>query len=145
MTDTSTASPRPWKLAGDTIRDAKDGVVVSAINPCDRATRRLIVDAVNAHGEDAKYIQHLKELLAASNTERDNERAYADQLLKEKSEIQMELIAADVERDRLRDLVRRLANLAGTALVDSNAGNAFIRAGMDFVREARAAIWEGEP
>lgn len=41
------ASPRPWKLAGNTIWDADGGVVVSALNPCDRATRRLIVAAVN--------------------------------------------------------------------------------------------------
>ena len=41
------ASPRPWKLAGNTIWDADGGVVVSALSPCDRATRRLIVDAVN--------------------------------------------------------------------------------------------------
>jgi hypothetical protein len=41
------ASPRPWRVEGNTIWDAEGGVVVSALNPCDRATRRLIVDAVN--------------------------------------------------------------------------------------------------
>ena len=42
------ASPRPWRVEdSDTIRDAEGCVVVSALNPCNRATRRLIVAAVN--------------------------------------------------------------------------------------------------
>lgn len=44
---TEESSPRPWRVEGNTIWDAEGGVVVSALNPCDRATRRLIVDAVN--------------------------------------------------------------------------------------------------
>ena len=43
------AHPTPWRIEGDTIRDAAGGVVVSAINPCGMSTRRLIVDAVNEH------------------------------------------------------------------------------------------------
>lgn len=41
------ANPTPWRIEGDTIRDASGGVVVSALNPCNMSTRRLIVDAVN--------------------------------------------------------------------------------------------------
>ena len=40
-------SPTPWRLTGQTIRDAEGGVVMSAINPADMETRRLIVAAVN--------------------------------------------------------------------------------------------------
>ncbi len=41
--------PTPWRIEGDTIRDAAGGVVVSALNPCTMSTRRKIVDAVNEH------------------------------------------------------------------------------------------------
>ena len=41
-------SPTPWRLVGQTIRDAEGAVVMSAFNPADMETRRLIVDAVNA-------------------------------------------------------------------------------------------------
>jgi len=43
----SAEHPTPWHLQGYTIRDAEGGVVVSAIAPCNMATRRQIVDAVN--------------------------------------------------------------------------------------------------
>lgn len=39
--------PTPWYIEGQAIRDANGCVIVSAINPCDMATRRRIVDAVN--------------------------------------------------------------------------------------------------
>ena len=40
--------PTPWRLEGETIRDANGDVVISALNPCGMATRLLIVKAVNA-------------------------------------------------------------------------------------------------
>lgn len=40
-------NPPPWKLDGDTIRDASGGVVISAINPCNTAVRKMIVESVN--------------------------------------------------------------------------------------------------
>lgn len=43
----SAEHPTPWNVEGWTIFDAKGGVVVSALNPCNKATRRQIVDAVN--------------------------------------------------------------------------------------------------
>lgn len=45
------ANPTPWELVGQTIRDANGDVVVSAINPCDMKTRKMIVAAVNARKE----------------------------------------------------------------------------------------------
>lgn len=43
----SAEHPTPWHIEGQTIRDANGYVVVSALNPCDMATRREIVAAVN--------------------------------------------------------------------------------------------------
>lgn len=43
----SKAHPTPWELVGQTIRDANGDVVVSAINPCDMKTRKMIVASVN--------------------------------------------------------------------------------------------------
>lgn len=40
-------NPTPWELIGQTILDANGDVVVSAINPCDMETRKMIVAAVN--------------------------------------------------------------------------------------------------
>ena len=40
-------NPPPWKLDGDVIRDASGGVVISAINPCNTAVRKMIVESVN--------------------------------------------------------------------------------------------------
>ena len=40
-------NPTPWRMDGETIRDADGHVVISALNPCGMATRRRIVRAVN--------------------------------------------------------------------------------------------------
>lgn len=40
-------NPPPWKLDGDTIRDVNGDVVISAINPCNTAVRKMIVESVN--------------------------------------------------------------------------------------------------
>ena len=103
----SDASPRPWRLTGQTIRDAEGGVVMSAINPADMETRRLIVEAVNEHVArhrmiDVETLDHVAS-----------------------------------ERDRLRDLVRRLADALDTfpAIEDHE---------IDLLREAREALEEGD-
>ena len=49
----STNNPTPWRIDGQTVRDADGNVVVSAINPCGMATRRRIVKAVNELAEKA--------------------------------------------------------------------------------------------
>lgn len=102
--DAITASPRPWLLDGDTIRDANGCVVVSALNPCGRETRRLIVAAVN------------------------DEVSWRDGYIKARTERNTFL----GQRDRLRDLVRRLAdNLANYHIVGERDAA--------LLREARAA------
>lgn len=40
-------NPPPWKLDGDTIRDVNGDVVISSINPCNTAVRKMIVESVN--------------------------------------------------------------------------------------------------
>ena len=89
--DAITASPRPWRLDdSDTIRDANGCVVVSALNPCGRKTRRLIVEAVN------------------------DEVSWRDGYIKARTERNAFL----GQCDRLRDLARRLAdNLANYHIV----------------------------
>lgn len=77
----SDASPRPWRLAGQTIRDAEGVVVMSAINPADMETRRLIVDAVNAHGAAPGDAAALRAALVAI---RDAARNFYQQLLNSK-------------------------------------------------------------
>jgi hypothetical protein len=59
----SDASPRTWRIEGHTIWDADGGCVVSALNPCDMPTRRLIVDAVNANGDTPGNAAALREAL----------------------------------------------------------------------------------
>lgn len=62
-------NPTPWRLEGETIRDANGDVVVSALNPCGIATRERIVQAVNERkaGNTAKLrkaIDYLCEKMA---------------------------------------------------------------------------------
>ena len=40
-------APRPWRIEGQAIWDADGMCIVSAFNPANMATRRLIVEAVN--------------------------------------------------------------------------------------------------
>lgn len=56
----SKAHPIPWELVGQTIRDANGGVVVSAINPCDMGTRKMIVAAVNEFETTSKNLECAK-------------------------------------------------------------------------------------
>ena len=49
-------NPPPWKLDGDVIRDASGGVVISAINPCNTAVRKMIVEAVNTLGVGYTFV-----------------------------------------------------------------------------------------
>ena len=60
--------PTPWRIEGDTIRDAAGGVVVSALNPCNMSTRRKIVDAVNEHDALKQRLKDAIAIAAALNT-----------------------------------------------------------------------------
>ena len=108
---TAGASPRPWKtepsgrVGTECIFDA-NGVYVATVPLCDAA---LIVKTVNSYGEDAEYILHLKEALAASNAERDEANEERNQLLREMDDMFDEDVQIRDEHDRLRDLVRRMA------------------------------------
>ena len=44
-------APRPWRIVGKAIRDRNGDVVMSALNPANMETRKLIVDAVNGKTE----------------------------------------------------------------------------------------------
>lgn len=101
-------SPTPWRLDGRTIRDAEGDVVVSTFSPANMETRRLIVEAVNEHIARHRMI--------------DVET--------------LDHVAS--ERDRLRDLVRRLAAALDTfpAIEDHE---------IDLLREAREALGEAAP
>lgn len=143
---TAKGSPRPWRVteyeAGpQDIYDANGFRVCDVLghpgstHDLDRANAALIVDAVNAYGEDAEYIQHLKELLAASNAERDRLRDLARRIYNDLAE-------ASNERYRLRDIVRRLADTL-QGILDAAEGRGVGMLDEGLVREARAAIGEG--
>lgn len=60
-------TPRPWRLEGQAIWDADGVCVVSALNPANMATRRLIVEAVNGYS---------RQLAEAVREMRDAQREY---------------------------------------------------------------------
>ena len=61
--------PTPWRIEGDTIRDAAGGVVVSALNTCTMSTRRKIVDAVNEHDALKQRLKDTMEIADAFHNE----------------------------------------------------------------------------
>ena len=122
-------SPTPWRIDGQTIRDADGVVVMSALNPASMATRRLIVEAVN---------------------ERDRLRNERDTLDEVASSLQRSRDAALADADRLRDLVRRLAEYIRLGYCNevhidyADRPNYHVRAA-DLLEEAREAIGEDAP
>ena len=56
-------APRPWRLEGQAIWDADGTCIVSAFNPANMATRRLIVEAVN--GYSRQLAEAVSEMRAA--------------------------------------------------------------------------------
>ena len=122
-------APRPWSIDGQTIRDREGVVVMSALNPASMATRRLIVEAVN---------------------ERDRLRNERDTLDEVASSLQRSRDAALADADRLRDLVRRLAEYIRLGYCNevhidyADRPNYHVRAA-DLLEEAREAIGEDAP
>ena len=56
-------APRPWRLEVQAIRDADGACVVSALNPANMATRRLIVEAVNKRDRLRELVCRLAEYI----------------------------------------------------------------------------------
>ena len=65
----SAEHPTPWRIEGQTIRDANGYVVVSAINPCNMSTRRLIVEAVNERDTLKQRLKDTMEIADAFHNE----------------------------------------------------------------------------
>jgi len=136
--DGITASPRPWRVNGHSIEaNDPDGLwlqnektgwgVVANLPSCpksrmskrNRETWDAIVEANAALIVDA--VNHIEE------TKRLSIKLYDP------------IRRAEAERDRLRDLVRRLLPLASERLATMAAGDC------ELLREARAALGEDEP
>ena len=124
-------SPRPWSVEPmyNGVADARGEKVAANIRPSDAA---LIVDAVNERDD---LVENLK--TANENREREN------------AEWVKFATALRDERDRLRDIVRRMADLSESLLAnyeyryreDANS-MAFVENTRRFLRETRAAIGE---
>lgn len=137
-----TPAPRPWRIEGQAIWDADGVCIVSAFNPANMATRRLIVEAVNGIKEASLEAARLRFELNA-------EKEIAVETGKQK-------LDALFEAARLRDLVRRLAEFirhgvydCGGALEiditssrDTTDGKRYSYHGnaIDLLREAEAAL-----
>lgn len=65
----SAEHPTPWRIEGQTIRDRDGYVVVSAINPCNMSTRRLIVEAVNERDTLKQRLKDTMEIADAFHNE----------------------------------------------------------------------------
>lgn len=122
-------SPTPWRIDGQTIRDAEGGVVMSALNPASMATRRLIVEAVN---------------------ERDRLREERDKLDEVAASLQRSRDAALADADRLRDIVRRLAEYirlghCNEVHIDYADRPSYHVRAADLLEEASEAIGEDAP
>ena len=130
-------SPTPWRIDGQTIRDADGVVVMSALNPASMATRRLIVEAVNHyHGA----VLNLAKQISL------REKLYAE--LGDMNDVAVNLTrsrdAVLAEAERLRDLVRRLADTL-QSIIDAAEGRGVGRLDEGLVREAREALVEDKP
>ncbi len=160
---TNEPSPRPWRVHDfyrdgyPVLRDARD-THIATINGCfdmheNGANAALIVGAVNERDD---LVENLK--TAYANRERENAvwaslvtelKADRDRALKfaeaaphPGSAPWKEMQAVYAERDRLRDLVKRMAKIIGEAPIDW-FGESFVDTQV-LLREARAAIGEEE-
>ena len=109
-------NPPPWKLDGDTIRDASGGVVISAINPCNTAVRKMIVESVNA-------MAALKEAGDKLGRYYTPEAILANPPWKS-GEIEVFTLKS---HEQLRDLLRRLANCLEHYHLTGDRENALLR------------------
>ena len=177
------ASPRPWFVNGHSIEaNDPDGLwlqnektgrgVVANLPSCPKsrmstknrktwdaiveANAALIVDAVNLHDvtrEDRHKLQEANEELFVLRAERDRLNEDIESWRRGYIKAQTERNAFFLERDRLRDLVRRLTEYvdAVTAYhppaieVVSSEHPTWAFDGAELLREARAAIGEGQP
>lgn len=125
-------SPTPWRVIKAfedepaRIIDADDDEVAVELIDADAA---LIVEAVNANGAWREERRRLQ--LGAASAEAAFINADARRTLLERYYCE---VYAD--RDRLRDLVRRMANALDTFTLEDHE--------IDLIREAREAIKEGE-
>lgn len=69
-------APRPWRIEGQAIWDANGACVVSALNPANRETRKLIVDAVNGKTGSAAMLARG----VVQRAEADRLRAFVNEL-----------------------------------------------------------------
>ena len=104
----SEPSPRPWQVRyGDTVADATGARVCGCWRP---ENADLIVRAVNAFYTYAPLVKGLQLACDTLRVERDRAVFYADNAPHPGSAPWKEMREAWEERDRLRDLVRRLAD-----------------------------------
>lgn len=142
---TDEASPRPWRCeCGPTVNAviAANGAVVVPHTGY-AANAALIVDAVNLHDvtrEDRHKLQEANEELFVLRAERDRLNEDIESWRRGYIKAQTERNAFFLERDRLRDIVKRMANLVGEAPIDW-FGESFVDTQV-LLREARAAIGE---
>ncbi len=154
-------SPRPWRLEGKCIYTAH-GDFIGEMEHSDDA--RFVVDAVNQHKHHGKAINELLAEYDRIEAERDrlNEdiESWRSGYIKARTERNAYLL----ERDRLRDIVRKalpfiegaidgVSTILGDAEMSKAAGEcgappkdvqeAFVADGRRVLREARAAIGEG--
>jgi hypothetical protein len=64
-------APRPWRIEGQAIWDADGVCIVSAFNPANMATRRLIVEAVNERDRLRKAFEDISEFADGMTSEED--------------------------------------------------------------------------
>ena len=109
-------NPPPWKLDGDTIRDVNGNVVISSINPCNTAVRKMIVESVNA-------MAALKEAGDKLGRYYTPEAILANPPWKS-GEVEVFTLKS---HEQLRDLIRRLAAVLETYHVGDDRENALLR------------------
>ena len=119
-------NPPPWKLDGDVIRDASGGVVISAINPCNTAVRKMIVESVNA-------MAALKEAGDKLGRYYTPEAILTNPLF---TEHQVEIFTLK-SYEQVRDLLRRLAHCLEHYHLTGDRETALLR-------EVRETLAEGE-
>lgn len=166
------ASPRPWRVvdphyedAGVEIFDAEGARVCNDLTAADAG---FIADAVNLYDRIEKArtdVQGNKCLLSLGveqaiiitppPSEAEQIRIYRDQcdrFLKDRTRFQRISYEVLDDNERLREFVRRLANMAEAALVEVDnytddllRPNSFTSEARALIREARAAISENAP
>lgn len=137
-------APRPWRIEGQAIWDANGACVVSALNPANMETRKLIVEAVNA---DVKRLRAFINELCDCLEEEDAE-AYRTLISRAKEAAQAhdattenEAINAANEVERLRNVLRGFADEWEKYAEEENMrAPAWASCFRSFARDCRKAI-----